>query len=127
MNYSNIVFLMKGLNFNMKKTVKKLNTYQLYTLIFIVLCILVFFGFIKSGRSFIWSTDGFKQHYLFLEDFHNTIKNAKDGISTFSWNLGLGLDKIGQLSYYILGDPFAYLSLLSPVKYLKYAYSLQKG
>ena len=108
----------------MKKLTKKLNTYQIFTIIFILLCFGVFFTFIKNGRSFIWETDGFKQHYLFLENFHETIKNAKDGISTFSWNLGLGLDKIGQLSYYIFGDPFAYLSLLSPIKYLKYTYSI---
>ena len=43
----------------MKKLIKKLNTYQLFTLIFIVLCIGVFLTFLKNGRSFIWSTDGF--------------------------------------------------------------------
>ena len=108
----------------MKKFAKKLNTYQLFTLIFIILCFGVFFSFIISGRSFIWKTDGYNQHYIFFEDFYNTIKNIKSGISTFSWNLGLGLDKIGQLSYYILGDPFAYLGLLVPFKYLKYTYSV---
>ena len=105
----------------MKKLIKKLNTYQLFTLIFIVLCIGVFFTFLKNGRSFIWSTDGFKQHYIFLENFHETIKN---GGSFFSWNLGLGLDKIGQLSYYTLGDPFAYLSLLFNIDNLKYVYGI---
>ena len=103
----------------MKKLIKKLNTYQLFTLIFIVLCIGVFFTFLKNGRSFIWSTDGFKQHYIFLENFHETI-----GGSFFSWNLGLGLDKIGQLSYYTLGDPFAYLSLLFNIDNLKYVYGI---
>ena len=58
----------------MKKLIKKLNTYQLFTLIFIVLCIGVFLTFLKNGRSFIWSTDGFKQHYIFLENFHETIR-----------------------------------------------------
>ena len=105
----------------MKKLIKKLNTYQLFTIIFIVLCIGVFFTFLKNGRSFIWSTDGFKQHYIFLENFHQTIRS---GGSLFSWNLGLGLDKIGQLSYYTLGDPFAYLSLLFNIDNLKYAYGI---
>ena len=105
----------------MKKITKKLNTYQIFTIMFIALCFGVFFTFIQKGRSFIWATDGFKQHYLFLQNFHETIKN---GFSTFSWNLGLGLDKIGQLSYYILGDPFAYLSLLTPTQYLKYTYGI---
>ncbi len=107
----------------MKKISKKLNTYQIFTIVFILLCFGVFFSFIKSGRSFIWTSDGFKQHFLFLENFYQTIKNAQNGISTFSWNLGLGLDQIGQLSYYVLGDPFNFISLLFPFKCLKYVYS----
>lgn len=107
----------------MKKISKKINTYQLFTIIFILLCFGVFFSFIKSGKSFIWKPDGFMQHYIFLENFYKTIVNAKNGISTFSWTLGLGLDKIGQLTYYCLGDPFAIFSLLFPIKHLKYAYS----
>lgn len=107
----------------MKKLVKKLTTYQLFTITFILLCFGVFFCFIKSGRSFIWKPDGFNQHYVFLEKFYETLKNAKNGISIFSWNLGLGLDQVGQLTYYCLGDPFALLSLLFPIKYLKYVYS----
>ena len=105
----------------MKKIIKKLNAYHLYTILFILLCVIIFFGFFKNGRSFVWMTDGFKQHYLFLEDFHRSIK---EGFSSFSWSLGLGLDKIGQLSYYILGDPFAYISLLFPASALKYIYSI---
>ena len=97
-----------------KKIIKKLNTYQMYTILFIILCFIIFFAFIKNNRTFIWKTDGFKQHYLILENFYNTIKNGNGSISGFSWNLGLGLDKIGQLSYYLLGDPFAYISLLFP-------------
>ena len=107
----------------MKKLIKKLNAYQLYTLVFVILCIIIFFGFIKSGRSFIWDSDGLKQHYVFMEDLYNSIKNGSNTSSTFSWSLGLGLDKIGQLSYYILGDPFAYICLLFPIKYLKVVYS----
>ena len=107
----------------MKKLAKKLTTYQLFTITFILLCFGIFFCFIKSGRSFIWKPDGFNQHYIFLEKFYETLKNAKNGISIFSWNLGLGLDQVGQLTYYCLGDPFALLSLLFPIKYLKYVYS----
>lgn len=107
-----------------KKIIKKLNTYQMYTILFIILCFIIFFAFIKNNRTFIWKTDGFKQHYLILENFYNTIKNGNGSISGFSWNLGLGLDKIGQLSYYLLGDPFAYISLLFPYSKLKLAYSI---
>lgn len=104
----------------MRKLIKKLNAFQLYTLLFIILTAITFFLFFKSGRSLVWMTDGFKQHYIFLQDFYTSIKN---GFSSFSWSLGLGLDKIGQLSYYILGDPFAYISLLFPIASLKYVYT----
>ena len=106
----------------MKKIKQKINSYHIFTIVFIILCFGVFFSFIQTGRSFIWNTDGVKQHYIFFENFYNTLKNIRNGFSTFSWNLGLGLDKIGQLSYYVLGDPFAYLGILSPAKYLKYTY-----
>lgn len=107
----------------MKKISQKLNTYQIFTIIYFLLCCVVFFSFIKSGRSFIWNSDGFKQHFVFLENFHKTIRNIITEFSSFSWNLGLGLDKIGQLSYYTIGDPFCFVSLLFPIQYLKYAYS----
>ena len=35
----------------MKKLIKKLNTYQLFTLIFIVLCIGVFLTFLKNVKN----------------------------------------------------------------------------
>lgn len=108
----------------MKKiNVKKINIYQIYTIIFIILCIGVFWNFIRNGKSFIWKPDGFKQHYIIFENFNYTMRNLVHEFSTFSWNTALGLDKIGQFSYYILGDPFSYISLLFPMKYLKYAYT----
>ena len=54
-----------GLISGMKKSNKKMNTYQLFTITFILLCFGVFFSCIKSGRSFIWEPDGFKQHYVY--------------------------------------------------------------
>lgn len=110
---------------NIKEKTKKYNAYIFYTLIFGIIALAAFFVFIKTGKSFIWRPDGFKQHYVILYDFNTMIKNIfQDGISLFSWNMGLGLDVIGQYSYYVLGDPFAYISLLFPTKYLKYVYQL---
>ena len=98
----------------------KNNIYIAYTILFTIIGGLAFYSFIKLGKTFIWNQDGFTQHYIILYDFNKMIKN---GFSFFSWNMGLGLDVIGQYSYYILGDPFAYISLLFPLKYLKYTYS----
>lgn len=110
---------------SIKEKIKKYNSYIIYTIIFTITALLSFWFFIKMGKSFIWNIDGFKQHYVILYDFNKMMRNLfESGISLFSWNMGLGLDVIGQYSYYILGDPFAYISLLFPMKYLKYVYNI---
>lgn len=91
-----------------------------------IACI-VFTIFAIKGRSFIWQADGLKQHYIILKDFHENMRafltNFSKGFDCFSWNMGLGLDVIGQYSYYVLGDPFAYFSLLFPVQALEKVYT----
>lgn len=99
--------------------------YLIYTGIFFAMALIIYFVFIKSGKTFIWNSDGYNQHFSILYNFNETIRNAfQNGIPTFNWNLGLGIDVIGQFSYYILGDPFAYLTLLFPMDKLDLAYSL---
>lgn len=47
----------------------------------------MFFVFIKTGRSFIWYIDGFKQHYVILYDLNVAIQDIfKNGISLNSEN-----------------------------------------
>jgi len=111
----------------MKKSnhIQKNKVYYIYTGVFVVLCFIVFFIFIKNGKSFIWKTDGYHQHYAILYDFNEIVRNIfKNGFSMISWNMGLGLDVIGQYSYYIIGDLFAYISLLFPMDYLEVIYNL---
>lgn len=112
-----------GIKNRIKKEQKPSRTYLYYTFLFGFLYLGVFFIFLKSGKSFIWNVDGAKQHYAILYHFHHIIKNIfTNGFPMISWNMGLGLDTIGQYSYYVLGDPFAYISLLFPVAYLEIAY-----
>ena len=105
---------------------EKTKIYWIYTGIFCILSAVVFSIFIINKRSFIWQIDGIKQHYIILKDFNEMIRNfitgKSEGLTLFSWNMGLGLDVIGQYSYYVLGDPFAYISLLFPMQYLEYTY-----
>jgi len=99
--------------------------YLIYSLLFGILVFLIYYIFIKTGKSFIWEDDGLKQHFAILYDFNLNMRNIfRDGFSFFLWNAGLGLDVIGQYSYYILGDPFAYLSLLFPMDKLEVAYNV---
>ena len=94
-----------------QETKQKIKICSIYTLIFTILSFIIYFAFIQQGKSFIWKEDGFNQHFPILYNFNEIIRNSiQNGISTFSWNLGLGVDIIGQYSYYILGDPFAYIS-----------------
>ena len=100
-------------------------TYLIYTVLFGIISFIVFLAFIKYNRSFVWQSDGIKQHFVILYDFNQMIRNIfKDGISMLSWNMGLGLDVIGQYSYYVIGDPFAYISLIFPMDKLEIAYNL---
>lgn len=114
----------------MKKENRKqlFKTLLLYTLLFVFLTVVIYSIFIKYKRSFIWNDDGYRQHFVILNDLGNMVKsfisNPSNGFKIFSWNLGLGLDVIGQYSYYALGDIFAYLSLVSPFETLSVTYTL---
>lgn len=103
---------------------KNSKTYIIYTILFCIVSFIVFAVFIKNNKSFIWNSDGFSQHFVILYDFNQIIRNAfENGFSMLSWNMGLGLDIIGQYSYYVIGDPFVYISLLFPIEYLETIYS----
>ena len=108
-----------------KEFCKERLVYFIYSFLFLIMVIGVFFLFIEQKKSFMWYTDGVKQHYLFLYDFNEIIRNIfQNGFNTFSLNIGLGLDVIGQYSYYVIGDPFVIISFFFPMDKLQYAYSL---
>lgn len=94
---------------------RKFKPYIIYTFIFVIMTILVFFNFIKFGKSLIREGDGFYQHFVFMCNFSELLKNSifniNNGIPMFSWEMGLGLDIIGQYSYYVIGDLFRYISI----------------
>lgn len=116
---------MDKLRENKRKNFKNIDkVYIIYTLLFSIISILVFLAFIIYNKSFVWEGDGIKQHFVILYDFNQIIRNIfKEGIPMLSWNIGLGLDVIGQYSYYVIGDPFAYISLLFPMDKLEIAYN----
>lgn len=105
----------------------KTKIYWIYTFLFVLIACIAFSVFIVSKHSFIWKGDGLRQHYIILKDFNEKVRsflsNPSEGGQFFSWDMGLGLDVIGQYSYYVLGDPFAYISLLFPMSHLELAYN----
>lgn len=100
----------------------------MYTILFGGLLISIFAIMYGFDKSLIWRQDGLTQHYLILYDFNELVRNwlahPQNGFPDFSFNMGLGQDIIGQYSYYVIGDPFAYLSLLFPMEHLELVYIL---
>ncbi|UIF29518.1 YfhO family protein [Levilactobacillus brevis] len=96
--------------------------YWLYTLIFAGLVVCLYGIFILTGKSFIWEGDGLAQHYPVLEKFYTWLHAGS--LSGWSWNLGLGADKMTTFSYYVLGDPFSYLIWFFPKHSIEMGYNL---
>lgn len=111
---------------NLKSTKK--SPIVIYTITFAIIFCLYYLIFIKAGKTLLWNSDGINQHFSILYNFNevvrNFIKHPLRGIPEWSWNIAYGNDIIGTYSYYILGDPFAYLSLLFPMKKLQLAFTL---
>lgn len=108
---------------------KKLQTFLLYTALFSFISIIIFAVFFKTKKVLIFADgDAFQQHFLIFNNYIKLLKegsfNIFDKYSTFSWNIGLGSDILGQYSYYIVGDLFAYIGLLFPMKNIDIAYSI---
>lgn len=99
----------------------------LYTIVFSILMLLFCILFLLKNKTMIWVGDGIYQHYSILYDFNekfrSLIKYPLNGFSQWSWAIGYGSDVIGTYAYYVLGDPFAYLSLLVPMNKLPLAYN----
>lgn len=92
----------------------------IYTILFLVVSLVAFSAFIINEKSLLLKMDAFNQHFIIFKNYHEIIRN---GFSLFSWNISLGEGLIGQYAYYIIGDPFFYLSLPFSAGLLKYVYS----
>ena len=95
------------------------NLYRDYTLVFIVAALCMFGTYLLTGHSLIWRLDGANQHLPLLQNFRITMENLLTGkihsLPQWSFQMGLGTDNFSVYSYYLLGDVFAYLTLLFPV------------
>jgi uncharacterized membrane protein YfhO len=92
----------------------------------IVLCeILVFRYLFQYGLSNFGAVDGASQHFpalMYIREWFTAILSGHGGnYGLWSWRLGLGGDTLTSISYYI-GDPFALVTLLFPVRLMEYVY-----
>lgn len=96
--------------------------YGWYTLIFLGLVGITYGIFLLTGKSFIWEGDGLAQHFPVMEKFYTWLHQGR--LAGWSWDLGLGADKLTTFSYYVLGDPFSYLIGLFPRHLIETGYNV---
>lgn len=118
----------------LKKLNKKLigHPFCLYTLCF-ALCFAVVFGpFFLTHKTFVCNADSIAQHYPSFLYYGEKLREmfsglfSGDGLKFPQWEygIGLGVDVISTLSYYIIGEPLSLLSALFPPSLAPYGYSL---
>lgn len=101
-----------------------------YTVIFAIMAVAVFGIFLFYGKSFIWSNDGWRQHYNALIYYGKWLRSIIRGvllegkleIPAYSFSLGYGSDIITTLHYYVIGDPLTVFAVFVPTKYMAYFY-----
>lgn len=79
-----------------------------------------------EGRTLIWVKDGWSQHYKALVYYSQYLRSIVKGflsgdgweIPLWDFSIGEGSGILETLHYYVIGDPFAALSLFVPVRYL---------
>lgn len=110
---------------------KKRNFYFLYTLLFLVCAALCFWQFYLNGKSFVWKIDGLYQHYnsfiylgTYVRDFFRTlVTEHKFVLPMWENGIGYGGDIFTTLSYYVFGDPFALISVITPTRLAEWGYA----
>ena len=68
-------------------------------------------GFIPFGDTSMLYSDMYHQYYPFFVEFRNTLRSGKSLL--YSWSIGMGVDYLGLISYY-LASPLNLLSVLVP-------------
>lgn len=109
---------------------KKHSYYLIYTLLFVGVCLSVFCWYIWSGRSLIWKTDGWHQHYkalLYYSKYLRSIvvellENHHFSVPYWDFGIGEGSDILGTLNYYVMGDLFTLFSVFVPERYMVFYY-----
>ncbi len=100
-----------------------------YTAVFAVLSICVYYSFIAGDKTLIRyyadNKDAFSQRYIFIFEFQRFLSNLFEGgsLNTWDWSIGLGAD---AFSFNLTGlvNPINYITLFNPEKYADVTYSI---
>ncbi|WP_409022106.1 YfhO family protein [Dellaglioa sp. P0083] len=116
---------MQKFRFDLKKSKM---TYLYYIIIFAILACLIFGTYKLAGYSLIQSHDPAEQHLPVLENYRQLlgefINHPFQPLQMWSWKLGLGADQFQTFAYYVIGDVFAYITLLFPSSAVVTVYQL---
>ena len=113
-------------------TGKRIVVYFLwYTILFVCCCVAVFYPFWSTGTGLIYKSDGLWQHYHALIFYGKWLRSIIRSIlfdhclrvPLWDYSIGYGADVLSTFSYYVIGDPFALLSALVPVRYTEVLYN----
>ena len=110
---------------------KRKNYYLTFTAIFLIMVLLAFGWIFFSGRTLIWEVDGVQQHYKayvywgqYLRNFFRTLfTDHRLSFQEWDFALGEGNDILHTLQFYVIGDPFAFLSVCVPTAYMHIFYN----
>lgn len=109
---------------------QRFHYYTVYTILFVPVAFMCFFGFLLDGKSLIWKVDGLNQHYSalvylgkYLRSIISTLlSTGKLSIPLWDANIGYGSDILSTLNYYVIGDPLNLLSVFVPEALTEYLY-----
>lgn len=99
-----------------------------YSVLFLVTALFVFWPFFAKSKTFIYSNDGYYQHYNSLVYYGNYLRGILSTlinehrlvIPMLDMSIGLGSDVLTTLHYYVIGDPLYLLTVFVPTRYMEY-------
>lgn len=104
----------------------RLQLFLLFSAVYFFTAILTFCPFFLLHRSLLlYNDDGFLQHYEAIFQLKHTISQlfSGNGFSFWAWNMGLGTDNLGTMSY-VYCDPFNYIAAAFPDQHVELGYTI---
>ena len=86
-----------------------------------MLLVMLISGYKPFGKYSMLYSDMYHQYYPFFVAFRSSLRQGQSLL--YNWSIGMGLDYLGLISYY-LGSPLNLLSVLVPEKWLLSYFSL---
>lgn len=113
-----------------KGTFQRRRYYACYTIIFAFCALTAFLPYLTAGKTLIRMGDGHWQHVKALGFYSNWLKSFFQAFFSGKWknlplwtfSAGYGANVIGTMHYYVIGDPFAFLSVFFPLKGIAFLY-----